>query len=301
MLKEPTEWSIYKKIQKEFQKVSKTQEYLIEVASLVSLPDVYIAVKDVIDDPNSGMCELSEVVSYDPAITTKLLKVANSSFYGQVTEVDTVKKAVMLLGTKTVHDTVLNISISQAFQSIPSVEYDVTAFWQNSVMRAVVAVSCAKELDVPEPDKLFTLGLLSDLGHMIMGIREPELMRGVFRQHEKTKYPLHLFERSTFGFDSSELGADLLESWSIPDSIITGIRYQNCPEIATEFRQEAGIIYCAARLNPEEKEFPNMLDYEVLRKLNMDYLDFNHIRSEAASRFDEALSLFSPSEFKQAV
>lgn len=281
--------------------MSNTQEYLIEVASLITLPDIYIAVKEVIDDPNSGMCELSEVVSYDPSITTRLLKVANSSYYGQVAEVDTVKKAVMLLGTRTVHDTVLNITISQAFQSISDIDYDVAAFWQNSIMRAVVAVSCAKEMNIPEPERLFTLGLLSDIGHMVMSIQEPGLMRGVFQQHQKTKYPLHLFERSTFGFDSSELGADLLESWSIPDSIVSGIRYQNCPEIATEFRQEAGTIYCAARLNPDEKEFPNMLDYEVLRKIGMDYLDFNHIRSEAAIQYDEAISLFPTTELKQAV
>jgi HD-like signal output (HDOD) protein len=281
--------------------VSNTQEYLIEVANLITLPDIYIAVKDVIDDPNTGMCELSELVSYDPAISTRLLKVANSSFYGQVAEVDTIKKAVMLLGTKTVHDTVLNITVSQAFQSISNVDYDVATFWRNSIMRAVVAVSCAKELKLPEPDRLFTLGLLSDLGHMIMSIREPALMREVFRQHTKTKYPLHLFERSTFGFDSSELGADLLEGWSIPESIVSGIRYQNCPEIASEFRQEAGVIYCAARLHPDETEFPNMLDYEVLRKLSLDYLDYNHIRSEAAELYDEALSLFSSLELKQAV
>lgn len=281
--------------------MSNTQEYLIEVANLISLPDVYIVVKDVVDDPDSGMCELSEVVSYDPAISARLLKIANSSFYGQVTEVDTIKKAVMLLGTKTVHDTVLNIAVAQAFQSISDVNYDVATFWRNSIMRAVVAISCAKELSIPEPDRLFTLGLLSDLGHMIMGIKEPSLMRSVIQQHNKTKYPLHLFERSTFGFDSSELGADLLESWSIPDSIVTGIRYQNCPEIATEYRQEAGIIYCAARLHPDEKEFPNVLDFEILRKLNMNYLNFNQIRSDAASRYDEALSLFPSSELKQAV
>ena len=292
---------INKKHRKELLPVSNTQEYLIEVTNLITLPDVYIAVKNVVDDPDSGMCELSEVVSYDPAISTRLLKIANSSFYGQVAEVDTIKKAVMLLGTKTVHDTVLNITVSQAFQSISDVNYDVATFWRNSVMRATVAVSCAKELNILEADRLFTLGLLSDLGHMIMGIKEPGLMRSVMQQHNKTKYPLHLFERSTFGFDSSELGADLLESWSIPDSIITGIRYQNCPEIAAEFQQEAGIIYCAARLHPNESEFPNVLDFEILRKLGMDYLDFNHIRTEAASLYDEALSLFPSSELKQAV
>lgn len=150
-------------------------------------------------------------------------------------------------------------------------------------MRAVVAKSFAIELKIPEPDRLFTLGLLSDIGHMVMSIRAPSLMRKVLSRHRKTGYPLHLFERSSFGFDSGELGADLLEGWSIPDSIVCGIRYQNCPEIAPEYEQEAAIIYCAARLHPDEKEFPNMLDYEVLKQLNTEHLDFERVRFEAAS------------------
>lgn len=281
--------------------MSNTQKYLVDVANLITLPDIYIAVKEAVDDPDVGMVELAELVSYDPAISTRLLKVANSSFYGQTSKIDTIKRAVMLLGTKTVHDTVLSISVSQAFQSIVGIDYDVATFWQNSVMRAVVAKSCAIEMKIPEPERLFTLGLLSDMGHMVLSIRAPALMKKVLVQHQKTGYPLYLFERSTFGFDAGELGADLLERWSIPNSIISGIRYQNCPEVTDEYGQEAAIIYCAGRLHLDEDVFPNMLDFEVLKRLNMDYLDFDQIRSVAASLYDEALSIFPASEFKIAV
>lgn len=252
--------------------MSNSQEYLVDIASLVTLPDVYIAVKEAVEDPDIGMMELAELVSFDPAISTRLLKIANSPFYGQVSQIDTVKRAVALLGTKTVHDTVLAISVSGAFQSIAGVNYDVAAFWQGSIMRAVVAKSCAIELKIPEPDRLFILGLLSDIGHMIMNIRAPHLMQKVLSQHKKTGFPLFQFERSTFGFDHGELGADLLEGWSIPNSIIAGIRYQNCPEIAPEYRQEAAIIYCAARLHPDEDSFPNMIDVETLRQTHIDQL-----------------------------
>ncbi len=281
--------------------MSNTQKYLVDVANLITLPDIYIAVKEAIDDPDVRMEELADLVSYDPAISAKLLKIANSSFYGQVSEIDTIKRAVMILGTKTVHDAVLSISVSHAFQSIVGVNYDVSAFWQNSIMRAVVAKACASELKIPEPDRLFTLGLLSDIGHMVLSIRAPALMQKVLSQHQKTGYPLHLFERSTFGFEAGELGADLLEGWSIPNSIISGIRYQNCPEVTTEFRQEAAIIYCAGRLHPDENEFPNILDFEVLKQLNMDYLNFNLIRAKAASLFDEALSIFPSTQLKVAI
>jgi HD-like signal output (HDOD) protein len=281
--------------------VSNSQEYLVDIANLVTLPDVYIAVKEAVEDPDIGMMELAELVSFDPSISARLLKVANSPFYGQVAEIATVKRAVALLGSKTVHDTVLAISVSQAFRSIVGVNYDVASFWQNSIMRAVVAKSCAVELNIPEPDRLFILGLLSDIGHMVMSIRAPNLMQKVLSRHQKTGYPLYLFERSTFGFDYGELGADLLEGWSIPNSIISGVRYQNCPEMAPEYRQEAAIIYCAGRLRPDENEFPNMIDIETLRQSNIDHIDYDRIRLEAKSLYDEALSLFPVSQLKQAV
>lgn len=279
--------------------MSNTFNYLVRVEQLITLPDIYIAVKEVIEDPDANMQQLAEIIKYDPAISAKLLRVANSPLYGQVSSVDTIDRAVSLLGTKIVHDLVLAISISQTLNGIIDT-YDVTTFWQNSIMRAVIAKCCAKELAMHEPDRLFTLGLLSDIGHMAMTICEPNLMRQVLSQQQKTNYPLYLYERSTFGFDSGELGADLLENWSIPNSIVAGIRYQNCPEVAEEYRQEASIVYCAGRLRLDNQEFPNMLDFEVLKQCEMDHLDFDRVREETDSQFQEALSLFPISKLKKA-
>ena len=195
-----------------------TFNYLVQVEQLIALPDIYIAVKETIEDPDADMQQLVEIIKYDPAMSAKLLRVANSPLYGQISNISTIDRAVTLLGTKTVHDLVLAISISQTFNRIIDT-YDVATFWQNSIMRATIAKCCANELNIPESDRLFTLGLLSDIGHMAMTICEPNLMRQVLSQQQKTNYPLYLYERSTFGFDCGELGADLLESWSIPESI----------------------------------------------------------------------------------
>ncbi|MEM6998839.1 MAG: HDOD domain-containing protein [Pseudomonadota bacterium] len=279
--------------------VSNTFNYLVRVEQLITLPDIYIAVKEAIEDPDSDMQQLVEIIKYDPAISTKLLRAANSPLYGQASSIDTIDRTVTLLGTKTVHDLVLSISISHTFNGIIDT-YDVTNFWQNSIMRAAIAKCCAKALNIPEPDRFFTLGLLSDIGHMAMAICEPGLMRQVISQQQKTNYPLYLYERSTFGFDSGELGADILDSWSIPESIVNGIRYQNCPELADDYKQEASIIYCAGRLHLNHQDFPNMLDFEVLKQCNMEYLDFDLIRAETTDHYQEALSLFPVSELKKA-
>jgi HD-like signal output (HDOD) protein len=281
--------------------VSNTQDYLVDVEKLITLPDIYIAIKETIEDPESDMKELTRVISIDPAISTRLLKIANSPFYGQAADIDSLNRAVSLLGTKTIHDTVLAIALSHVFQSMVGVNFDVSSFWQDSIMRSEVAKSCAKELKIHDPDRLFILGLLSNIGHMVMGIRDPNLMQKVHAQHQKTGHPIHLFERSTFGFDYAELGADILEGWSIPNSIISGIRYQNCPEIAPEFKQEAAIVYCAGRLRPDEDEFPNMIDDETLIQSSIDHFDYDHVRDEAKDRYIEALSLLPIPQLKIAV
>ena len=278
-----------------------TQDYLVNVAELITLPDIYIAIKETIESPESNMNDLAQIISIDPAISTRLLKIANSPFYGQASGVDSLHKAVSLLGTKTIHDTVLAITLSHVFQSMLDVNFDVPGFWQNSIMRGVVAKSCATELKINDPDRLFILGLLSNIGHMIMGIRDPILMQKVMTQHRKSGFPIHLFERSTFGFDYAELGADILEGWSIPNSIISGIRYQNCPEIAPECKQEAAIVYCAGRLRPDEDEFPNMIDDETLIQSSIDRFDYDHVRNQAKDLYIEALSLLPIPQLKVAV
>ena len=191
--------------------MSKTQEYLFDITELLTLPDIYIAIKEAIEDPDASIHDLADLISFDPAISTRLLTVANSPLYGQVSNIDTVKRAVSLLGAQNVHDLVLATTVSQSFQSLTSVNYDVKTFWKNSLVRAAMAHACAKQLNLKEPDRLFIIGLLSDIGHMVMSIRAPQLMQKVLLQHQKTGYPLYLFERSSFGFDYGELGADVLE------------------------------------------------------------------------------------------
>lgn len=279
----------------------KTEEYLFDIVNLITLPDIYIAVKEAVEDPDVSLIKLTELLTYDPAITSRLLRVANSPLYAQVSEVDTLKKAVSVLGTKTVHDVVLAVSVAQAFRSIDGVNYDVETFWRGSIARAAIAKACAIELNIEKPDSMFIIGLLSDIGHMVMSIRAPDLMRSVLIQHQKTGYALYLFERSTFGFDYGELGADILHSWSIPRSIVTGVRYQNCPEVAQEYQQEAAIIYCAGRMHPDESEFPNMIDVETLRQAGIQQFNYDNVRSEAKNYIEEALSLFPIANLKQAV
>ncbi len=278
-----------------------TTDYLIEADQLLTLPEVYLRVKDALDDPDTGLDQIAEMLSHDAAMTARILKVANSSIYGHVASINNLTRAITVLGTRTTHDIVLATSLAHTFKGMHKVNYDVTCFWQESLMRAAVARTTAEALSIRDSARHFICGLLSDIGHMVMSIREPQLMQRVMQQHAKTGHPLHLYERSTFGFDFGELGADLLHSWSLPETIVRPIRYQNCPEMSPEPCTEAAILYCSSRLHPGEDLFPSIIDLRTLELCGITRLDYDSIREGASQLYNEALALFPLQQYKQAV
>ncbi len=281
--------------------MSEITDYVIDSANMLVLPDVYLTVKQALEDPDMNMSRLAELISTDPVIATRMLKAANSPLYGQVARIDSVTRAITVLGTSTVHDLVLATSVAQSFRGMTAVCYDVETFWRDSLMRASVARACADDLNQVDGTRFFVIGLLSEIGHMLMGIREPELLQRVLQQHRKTGHPLYLYERSSFGFDYGELGAQVLHSWSIPASIVQPIRYQNCPEISPDHRTAAAITYCAGRLHPEEHLFPSIIDIETLGQCEITHINCDSIRIAAQTIFDETSALFPITRLKEAV
>ncbi|HED35055.1 MAG TPA: HDOD domain-containing protein, partial [Gammaproteobacteria bacterium] len=83
------------------------QTLIKESIELISLPDVYIRLREVITSPNSSMSDVAQIIAHDPSITARLLKLVNSPFFGLVSKVDTMTRAINLLGTQQVHDLVL--------------------------------------------------------------------------------------------------------------------------------------------------------------------------------------------------
>ena len=281
--------------------MSEITDYVIDSSHLLVLPEVYMSVKQALEDPDMNMSRLAELISTDPAIATRMLKAANSPIYGQVARIDSITRAITVLGTSTVHDLVLATSVAQSFRGLSSDCYDIETFWRDSLMRASVARACAADLNLMDNARYFVIGLLSEIGHMLMGIREPELLQRVMEQHHKTGHPLYLYERSSFGFDYGELGARVLESWSIPASIVQPIRYQNCPEISPDHRTAAAITYCAGRLHPEEDQFPSIIDIETLGQCEITRINSDSIRIAAQTSFQQAADLFAFTRFKEAV
>jgi len=230
-----------------------TPETLVSrTADLVSLPDIYIRLKTVVDDPESSMADVADVVTNDPALTARLLKIANSPYFGFPARITSVARATSLLGTQQIHDLVLATTVTEAFSSIPSELISMQDFWSNSIRCGLLCRRLAQECNVLDSERLFVEGLLHDVGHLIMYQGLPEASAAALLESQRQHRPLFLVERELIGFDYAQVGSALMRSWHFPPGLIESVHYQNEPARAEAFPLEVAIMHIAVQLKQHE-------------------------------------------------
>ncbi len=215
---------------------------------LVTLPDVYLRVKAVLEDPRSSAADMASAIETDPAVTARLLRMANSSFFGFAATISSVSRAVSMLGTVQVHDMVLATSLAQTFAGVESEALNVARFWRNSVRRAVGAKVLAGACNVLDGERVFLAGLLSQIGEMVLALRAPDELQQSYLAAAAEQLPLAQVQRRQFGCDYAEVGAELLAAWQLPASLEQTVRFHTEPRRAVDFPLETAIVHFAAVL-----------------------------------------------------
>jgi len=224
------------------------QSLVKESIDLISLPDVYIRLRNVINSPDSSMADIAQIIVHDPAITARLLKLVNSSFFGLVSRVDTMTHAINLLGTQQVHDLVLATVVIDSFSGFTNDSFNIYDFWFNSVYCAVTARLLAYHCEDLDTERPFIAGLLHDIGHLLSYQIIPDQSCQAINLSREKNMPLYLAERETLGFDYAETGSLLMKEWQLPDSLREITRYQNEPEQAVNFKLETSILHIATAI-----------------------------------------------------
>lgn len=217
-------------------------------ARLVSLPDVYLRLKAVLDDPNSNLADIAEVVGNDPAMTARILRIVNSAYFGLGSEVDTVSRAVSLLGSQEVHDLVLATSVAESFAGMSNEIVDMHKFWERSVVCAITSRELATLCNFLDSERLFVGGLLRDIGHLFIYQIAPQEARQAIELAREQGTPLYQAERALLGVDYAKVGADLMRKWQLPQSLWEPTEYQVEPEKSHDYDIFTNVIHIAAHL-----------------------------------------------------
>jgi HD-like signal output (HDOD) protein len=220
--------------------------------NLVTLPGIYMQVKRIIDDPVTSPNDLTKALSTDPGMTVRVLRLVNSAFWGFGGRIESVSRAVTLLGMLHVHDVVLATSVAVAFKGIAPVRMDVPRFWRHSVFRALAANALARKAELADKERVFIEGLLSDIGHMILFQRVPDLAAQALERAYDLPVELPRLERELIGCDYAEVGAALVAAWGLAPCFPTVIAHQHHPEEAGEHAFEAALVQIAGLLALQE-------------------------------------------------
>jgi len=223
------------------------QDLLDDVEHLISLPAAYVRINELIEDPTSTADEIGHIITQDVALTARLLRVANSPLYGFSTQVDTVSRAVTMLGTQQVRDLALATSASKTFEGIPNELVSMESFWEHSILCALSARTLAMECLKRQREAVFVAGLLHDIGQLVLYHLLPDLSRKTLEAclDGPSELESQEAEREIIGFDHAEVGGELAHRWSLPTNLQECIAYHHDPAQAKQNRVETAIVHIA--------------------------------------------------------
>jgi HD-like signal output (HDOD) protein len=225
---------------------TRMQTLLRQVRDLPALPDVAMTVMRAADDERSSMTDVARAISRDQALTSRVLRLANSSFYGAIRTISTVSDAVVLLGLRTVR----NLAMAASCQELLAAE--LTGYymgrgdlWRHSFCAALVAQSLSKRVRYPVAEEAFVAGLLQDVGKVLLSMQLRSHFNLVIRTINAKKIPFVDAEREVMGFDHAEIGARMLEKWNLPPSLVHATRYHHAPLSAKQPTALACLVHVA--------------------------------------------------------
>lgn len=212
---------------------------------LVSPPNTYIQLNDLLLDPNSSIDDISAIINTDPALTTRLLKVVNSPYYGFPSQIDTISRAITIVGTKELTYLVLATTVIDNFKGIPTSLINMREFWKHSLACAITAKQLALKCGERKTEHFFIAGLLQNIGSLVLYQSMPELAREAINSAQYGDEVIFAAEKRLLGFDHTEVGQSLINKWRLPESLAQAIRYHHSPSQASSYQFDTAIIHVA--------------------------------------------------------
>jgi len=205
------------------------EQVIEKIKELPTLPDVVFKVNEVVNDPSTSATDLESVISRDQAIAAKVLKLVNSAFYGLPGRVDTLSRAIPLLGFSTVRNIVMSVSI---FDLGSISEFDVKQFWRHSFATSTAARAIARADGLPDAETQSLAGLLHDMGKVLLFQHFGSHYQVVLEMMQTKGITFLQAEKSLYSIDHALVGATIAEKWTFPPNLAAAIGFHHNPEPA---------------------------------------------------------------------
>jgi HD-like signal output (HDOD) protein len=252
-------------------------QYAQKSQELCVLPDVYLRLKEILESDEASLDSIADIISLDPALASCLLKIANSALFNFPKEVDSIPRALMILGIKEVHNLINTYGVTAAFSGVNPQIMDMDKFWEISVDCALLTKFLANRKHIKNSEGLFLSGLFHNIGELAIVHNSPKKVQYCEAYtSDETPWQRQL---DVFGFTFAECSAELLSLWHLPEVIITPIREFN-NAYNEELSPESTLLYIASRLaivnsHPGIYSKVNLIGKHLLEDLNISMADID--------------------------
>jgi len=265
---------------------------------LHALPRVVLELQQAIDDPASSAEDLARIISLDPGLSAYLLRIVNSAMYSFPSRIDTISRAVAMLGTRQISVLAIGVSVFKSYSERPVAALDFERFWRHSIACAILSRAVAGLCGKSPPERYFVAGLLHDVGRLAIFEAVPDLARQVVETMEAQGLQLVQAEQAVLGFDHAKLGAILLRKWNFPVNLAGAVFHHHapCKSAKTTNYDEASVVHVADILSKAlgygttPTFFVPALDPQAWESLGLRRADLARLERELDERFEEAMA-----------
>lgn len=190
--------------------------------------------------------DVGKTLSQDQGLTTRILSLANSAYYGLQSEVQSVPRAAAVLGISEIRNIVLALCVNGLTRHYPMPgEFLLSAYWRHQILVGMVARELSRLIDAGDPANLFTSGLLHDIGKLIMALKRPDDWLAIREKVESDEMMDVEAEDEYWGLDHGVVGALVLRAWNLPAGLVEPVNWHHSPALSPEFSMESTIICLA--------------------------------------------------------
>lgn len=220
-------------------------QLIARVRTVYSLPQTFHRLQEVVQNPDSSMSDIGEVLMADQALSARILQLANSSFYGFPSRIETISHAVTMIGAEQMVALVQGTCVASIFNHVPRELANMELFWKHSIACGVTARIVASRRREPNTERFFLLGLLHDIGRLVIFQHLPEQAAAALEIAGRENKLLHQAEAGVLGFDHATVGYDLLRTWKLPSRLCEPIKMHHSYNAASLYPIETAILHTA--------------------------------------------------------
>ncbi len=251
------------------------REKVQSIVQLPALPGVAKKALEMMDDPKTSTSSLGRIISSDQALTAKVLKIANSPFYGFPKKISTIEFAIIVLGYDALKEIVISTSLVSSLEETSDSWFNSKTFWDHAIACGTLARRLARDLGYRVNGEVFVAGLLHDMGISILNRYFREEFHRIVGIVRETDLTFLEAEESVLGTTHAEIGAWLAGRWNLPDHLIEAIMLHHTPAKAMHNPDLVSLIHCAdvlaCRVPGITAEFDKGIDFdrEALSRLQL--------------------------------